>query len=89
LGRSPTRQVVTGDEPYPTRELEAIAARSKPWLSSPAVPPTCPKHRSTTVANGHTEVPNLRHRQMAGSPTVPPKARGVRAWAAVGPRSGC
>ena len=71
------RQVVTGDEPYPTRELEAIAARCKPWLSSPAVPSTCPKQQPTTVGNGQqrslTEAPDLRHRRLASSPTVLPK----------------
>jgi hypothetical protein len=51
-GALPTTQVVTEDEPHPARELGAIAATSKPASSSPPVPPTYPKQRSTTVANG-------------------------------------
>jgi hypothetical protein len=51
---------VTGDEPYPLRELEAIAAGSKPWLSSPAVPSTCPKQQSTTVASDEYELGGSR-----------------------------
>jgi hypothetical protein len=46
-------------------------------LSSPAVPPTCPRQRSATVAHGQqrslTEVPDLRHRRKVGSPTLLPK----------------
>jgi hypothetical protein len=50
----PPTQVVTEDQPHPTRELGGAAARFEPRSSSPAVPSTRPKQRSTAVANGHS-----------------------------------
>jgi hypothetical protein len=52
LWRSATRQAVTEDGPHRPAELVTIAATPAPGLSSPAVPPTCPKHRSTAVIHG-------------------------------------
>ena len=55
----------------------AIAAWPEPCSSSPAVPPTCPKHRSAAVANGQQRsvavASNLCHRLSLGGRTVLPK----------------
>jgi hypothetical protein len=55
----------------------AIAAASELRCPSPAVPPTCPKQRSTAVTKGQYrstgEVTDLRHHRRASSATVLPK----------------
>jgi hypothetical protein len=48
----PTREVVTGDGPRPRVKLVTIADRLQAPSSSPAMPPTCPKHRFTAVTHG-------------------------------------
>jgi hypothetical protein len=45
-------QVVTEDEPHPPAELVTIARTLRATSPSPAVPPTCPKHRSAPVIHG-------------------------------------
>ena len=45
-------QVVTEDEPHPLAELVTITGRLRATSPSPAVPPTCPKHRSAAVSHG-------------------------------------
>jgi hypothetical protein len=45
-------QVVTKDESHPPAELVTIAGRLRATSPSPAVPPTCPKHRSAAVSHG-------------------------------------
>jgi hypothetical protein len=45
-------QVVTEDEPHPPAELVTIAGRLRATSLSPAVPPTCPEHRSVAVSHG-------------------------------------
>jgi hypothetical protein len=87
LGRLPTRQVVTGTSLTP----HASWKPSPPGPSHGCPRRPCPRRalsmgprRSPTVNSGHTEVPDLRHRQMAGSPTVLPKL----AVSAPGPRWG-
>jgi hypothetical protein len=73
----PTRQAVTDDGPHPAVKLETITTRLEPCSSSLAVPSTCPRQESTTVANGQqrslAEVPDLLRRRMVSSPTVLPK----------------
>ena len=48
-------QVVTEDEPHPPTELVIIAGRLRATSLSPAVPPTCPKHRSAAVNHGQPQ----------------------------------
>jgi hypothetical protein len=50
----PTRQAVTEEGPHPPVELVTVAGTGTPApsSSSPAVPPTCPKHRSAAVIHG-------------------------------------
>jgi hypothetical protein len=48
--------VVTPDRPHPLVKLVTIAARPEAGSSSPAVAPTCPKHRSAAVINGQQRV---------------------------------
>jgi hypothetical protein len=48
----PTRQVVGMDGPHPPAELATIADRLRATSSSPAVPSTCPKHRSPAIIHG-------------------------------------
>jgi len=73
----PRHQVAVQDEPDLSCEQVTIPTSSEPRPSSPAVPLTCPKQRSATVAHGQqrslTEVPDLRHRRKVGSPTLLPK----------------
>jgi hypothetical protein len=45
------RQAVTRDGSH-HRELVTVAATCEPYLSSPAVPPTCPTHRCAAVIHG-------------------------------------
>jgi hypothetical protein len=49
LGLLLRRQVVAEDGPHPPAELVTIAARLRAISSSPAVPPTCSKHRFPAV----------------------------------------
>jgi hypothetical protein len=58
--------------------ITTISPAVRAGSSFPAgVPPTCPKERSAAVANGQQrsliEVPELRHRRTARSPSVLPK----------------
>jgi hypothetical protein len=58
--------------------ITTISPAVRACSSFPAgVPPTCPKERSAAVANGQQrsliEVPELRHRRTARSPSVLPK----------------
>jgi hypothetical protein len=54
-----------------------ILAGSEPHALSPAVPSTCPKQQSATVAYGQprslAEVAGLGHRRLASSQTLLPK----------------
>jgi hypothetical protein len=48
----PTRQAVTLDGPHHPLELMSITDGLRATSSSPAVPPTCPTHRSAAVIHG-------------------------------------
>jgi len=48
----PTRHVAARDGPHPRVELATTTATPRAASSSPAVPPTCPNHRSAAVIHG-------------------------------------
>ena len=50
----PTMQVVALDGPHPPAELVTVAATLERGWSSPAVPSTCPSHRSLTDNSGRS-----------------------------------
>jgi hypothetical protein len=66
-----------GDQDDSGAHVRKVAGQSSDEISAPAVPPTCPKQRSATVAGGQQRsvagVTELRQRPLASSPTVLPK----------------
>jgi hypothetical protein len=69
--------VVFGGEPAPWGQLVPSPRGSEPALYEPAVPPTCPQHRSTAVMHGQPRsvpVPSkLQDQPFKCSRTVLPK----------------